>query len=115
MLTLVSDLPRSWQMCQRRPRATQLAPECDGSECCDAAKLCSIVFSRNQKRIRKSLVCLIRSLRTVTSLSIAAASVLSRRSVSIWFGPAFKICFIILNILTDFGTLSLERYEQFRF
>ena len=91
-----------------------LAPECDGSECCDAANLCSIVFSRNQKRIRKSLVCLIRSLRTVTSLSIAAASVLSRRSVSIWFGPAFKICFIISNVLTDLGTLSVERYEQFR-
>jgi hypothetical protein len=100
-------------------RATQLvlsplAPECDGSECCDAANLCSIVFSRNQKRIRKSPVCVIRSLRTVTSLSIAAASVLSRRSVSIWFGPAFKICFIISNVLTDLGTLSVERYEQFR-
>jgi hypothetical protein len=91
-----------------------LAPECDGSECCDAANLCSIVFSRNQKRIRKSLVCLIRSLRTVTSLSIAAASVLSRRSVSIWFGPAFKICFIISNVLSDLATLSIERYEQFR-
>jgi len=32
-------------------------------------------------------------------LSIAAASVLSRRSVSIWFGPAFKTCFIISNVL----------------
>src|SRR6478735_6066831 len=64
--------------------------------------------------MRKSLVCLIRSLRTVTSLSIAAASVPSRRSVSIWFGPAFKICFIISNVLTDLGTLSVERYEQFR-
>jgi hypothetical protein len=88
-----------------------LAPESesDGSECCDAANLCSIAFSRNQKRTRKSLVCLIRSLRTVTSLSIAAASVLSRRSVSIWFGPAFKICFIISNVLTDLGTLSQIR------
>jgi hypothetical protein len=62
--------------------------ECYGSECSDAANLCSIAFSRNQKRIRKSLVCLTRSLRTVTSLSISAASVLSRRSVSIWFGPS---------------------------
>src|SRR6267154_5362510 len=91
-----------------------LAPECDGSEWCDAANLCSIAFSRNQKRIRKSLVCLIRSLRTVTSLSISAASVLSRRSVSIWFGPAFKICFIISNVLTDLAIPSVERYEQFR-
>jgi len=86
-----------------RWRATQLvlslAPEGDGSKCCDAANFCSIFFSRNQKRIRKSLVCLIRSLRIVASLSIAAASVLSRRSVSIWFGPAFKICFIISNVL----------------
>jgi hypothetical protein len=93
-------------------RLSPLAPECDGFECCDVANLCSIVFSLNQKRIRKSFVCLIRSLRTVTSLSIAAASVLSRQSVSIWFGPPFKICFIISNVLTDLGTLSVGRYEH---
>jgi hypothetical protein len=94
VLTVLMDIltdshrVRRLPICADRRRATQrvlspLAPECDGSECCDAANLCSIVFSRNQKRIRKSLVCLIRSLRTVAFLSIAAASVLSRRSVSI--------------------------------
>jgi hypothetical protein len=46
-------------------------------------------------------------------LSIASASVLSRRSVSIWFGPAFKICFIISKVLRDLGTLSVGRYEHF--
>ena len=114
MLTLVSGLPRSWQMCQCRSSDVPLSPFCRRSRLSvmdpNAVMqriLCSIVFSRNQKRIRKSLVCLIRSLRTVTSLSIAAASVLSRRSVSIWFGPAFKICFIISNVLTDLGTLSI--------
>ena len=28
-------------------------------------------------------------------------------------GPAFKICFIISNVLTELGTLSMERYERF--
>jgi hypothetical protein len=109
-----ADAPVSTVRSRNQLVLSPLAPVFDGSECCDAANLCSIVFSRNQKRIRKSLVCLIRSLRTVTSLSIAAASVLSRRSVSIWFGPAFKICFIISNVLTDLGTLSAERYEPLR-
>ena len=105
-----------WQMCQGRPSDVPLSLCCRRSRSSvldpNAVMQRSSVpsfFHETRSGYEKSLVCLIRSLRTVTSLSIAAASVLSRRSVSIWFGPAFKICFIISNVLRDLGhTLRWE-------
>ena len=105
-----------WQMCQGRPSDVPLSLSrrrsrpsvLDPNAVMQRSSVPSF-FHETRSGYEKSLVCLIRSLRTVTSLSIAAASVLSRRSFSIWFGPAFKNCFIISNVLTDFGhTLRWE-------